>query len=320
MAHQLTIRESGMAEIAYVGATPWHGLGQQLKEDASIEEWRVAAGLDWDIIRAPVQFMNGQMHKWPANEVLYRSDTNEPLSIVSNRYHIVQPAQVLEFFRNLVDESGFKIDTAGSLHGGKKIWTLARTGFEQEIVDGDPVKMYLLLVTSCDRGLSTKSYFTSIRTVCQNTLQLGSVNGNFANLVEVRHSTKFCAETVQENLGLNAKAVFDEFLGKMRGFASKSLSDAQAAAIIEAVFDKQGAKGAIREKKAFKTVMQLFNGTGKGSRIDGVAGTAWGLVNAVTEFADFHARATTQDNRLASAWLGAGATLKENTVSILETV
>ncbi|WP_410175380.1 DUF932 domain-containing protein, partial [Plesiomonas shigelloides] len=38
--------------------------------------------------------------------------------------------------------------------------------------------------------------------------------------------------------------------------------------------------------------------------------TAWGLVNAVTEFVDHHRRARSQDNRLDSAWFGLGAQMK----------
>ncbi|WP_410175379.1 DUF932 domain-containing protein, partial [Plesiomonas shigelloides] len=38
--------------------------------------------------------------------------------------------------------------------------------------------------------------------------------------------------------------------------------------------------------------------------------TAWGLVNAVTEFVDHHRRARNQDNRLDSAWFGLGAQMK----------
>jgi phage/plasmid-like protein (TIGR03299 family) len=265
-------------------------------------------------MRTPVKFMNGSLHDWSAREVLYRSDTNAPLSIVSNDYHVVQPAAVLEFFRDLVARHGFAIETAGTMQGGKRIWALARTGFDAEVVANDPVRMYLLIVTSCDRGLSTKTYFTSVRVVCRNTLQLSTHADKQANLVMVRHNTAFRPESVHASLGLNAEEVFSEFMSKMQRMANTSVSAAQAAEIVEAIFAQHGVKGPIREKRGFRSVMQLFNGAGKGSRIDGVAGTGWGLVNAVTEYTDFHIRATSQDNRLQSAWLGNGAILKQAAV------
>ncbi|MCU6502032.1 DUF932 domain-containing protein, partial [Rugamonas sp. A1-17] len=144
MAHEVTIRQTGLAEMAYVGQTPWHGLGQILTPGTSIEDWQIAAGLDWTIEHSVVQYMNGSLHNFTGNNVLYRSDTNAPLSIVSDRYHIVQPKQILEFFRELVSEHGFSIETAGTLRGGKRIWALARTNFDDEVVQDDLVKTYLL--------------------------------------------------------------------------------------------------------------------------------------------------------------------------------
>ena len=39
--------------------------------------------------------------------------------------------------------------------------------------------------------------------------------------------------------------------------------------------------------------------------------TAWGLLNAVTEFVDHEKRARSTDHRLDSAWFGQGAVLKQ---------
>jgi len=306
--------------MAYVGMTPWHGLGQQLSEDASIDEWCVAAGLDWTINRSAVQYDCGELKQWKEQHVLYRSDTRAPLSIVSSNYHIVQPRQVVEFFSDLVAEHGFKIETAGTLQGGRKIWALARTGFDAEVVANDPVRSYLLIVTSCDKGLATKSYFTSVRVVCRNTLQMSHAAGMASNVVSVRHNTEFCARSVHADLGLNAQQVFGEFMTKMRAFADTSVSGRMVEEIVEQIFADKGVKAPVRESRGFKTVMRLFNGVGKGSRLDGVAGTAWGVVNAFTEYADFHVRAANQDNRLTSAWLGAGANLKQAAVTLLATI
>ena len=50
--------------------------------------------------------------------VLYRSDTHAPLSVVSQRYQEVQPKEILEFYRDLTEQSGFELETAGVLKGG----------------------------------------------------------------------------------------------------------------------------------------------------------------------------------------------------------
>ena len=84
--------------MAYAGVTPWHGLGNQLTQKQPIEVWQREAGMDWAIQESPVHFKAelaghlGSIHSFPEQKVLYRSDTKAPLSVVSQRYHTVQPA------------------------------------------------------------------------------------------------------------------------------------------------------------------------------------------------------------------------------------
>src|SRR5690606_14223219 len=84
-------------QMAYVGQTPWHGLGNQLSANQPIEVWQQQAGMDWDIKEAPVQFTDvvddtqSRLITFPQSKVLYRSDTYAPLSVVSQRYQAVQP-------------------------------------------------------------------------------------------------------------------------------------------------------------------------------------------------------------------------------------
>ena len=68
-------------QMAYIGDTPWHGLGSQLSPKQPLEVWRREAGMDWDIIESPVYFKSnmtghlGSIHTFPERKVLYRSDT-----------------------------------------------------------------------------------------------------------------------------------------------------------------------------------------------------------------------------------------------------
>ena len=46
-------------------------------------------------------------------------------AVVSQRYQVVQPREILEFYRDLTEMSGFELETAGVLKGGRKFWALA---------------------------------------------------------------------------------------------------------------------------------------------------------------------------------------------------
>ncbi|PZN70613.1 MAG: hypothetical protein DM484_28130, partial [Candidatus Methylumidiphilus alinenensis] len=127
MSHNLD-ESTGKPAIAYVGDVPWHGLGQELKKDASIEDWIKEAQLDWQILRESVRYRFGdKILTMPDRHVLLRSDNGNPLSIVSDDYKIVQPKDVVEFYRDLVKDSDFTLETAGALDEGRKVWALARS-------------------------------------------------------------------------------------------------------------------------------------------------------------------------------------------------
>ena len=112
------------------------------------------------------------------------------------RYQVVQPKAVLEFYRDLTEISGFELETAGVLKEGKKFWALAKTGKEAALKGNDLVKGYLLLATSCDGTLATTATPTTIRVVCNNTLTI-ALNGA-TSAIKVPHSTSFDAQAGQE--------------------------------------------------------------------------------------------------------------------------
>ena len=73
----------------------------------------------------------------------------------------------------------------------------------------------------------------------------------------------------------------------------------------------------VRESAGFTKIMSLFNGGAMGSEFDGVRNTAYGLLNAVTEYADHHVRARSDQNRFVSSQWGAGADLKQKAFDLL---
>jgi phage/plasmid-like protein (TIGR03299 family) len=303
--------------MAYARDTPWHGLGNHLTPNQPVETWVKEAGMDWSIGESEVLYnvTAEGMHLRPYSDakVLYRSDTLNPLSVVSKRYQTVQPYEVLHFYKDLVSAGGFELETAGVLKGGKKLWALARTGQHALVKGSDNVKAYLLLATSCDGTLATTAQFTSVRVVCNNTLQMATADCTGA--VKVPHSTKFDPKAVQESLGIGLSA-WDKFMGNIRQLANRTVSALEATQYFSDVLDEQVLDlGGAPTSKAMQQVTHLYSGTGIGSLMPSARGTAWGLVNSVTEYVDRHRRARSPDFRLDSAWFGQGAQIKQQALN-----
>jgi phage/plasmid-like protein (TIGR03299 family) len=90
---------------------------------------------------------------------------------------VVQPREVLEFYRDLTEVAGYELETAGVLKAGRKFWALARTGKSAALKGNDVVNGYLLLATSCDGTLATVAMPTTVRVVCNNTLTIALRDG-----------------------------------------------------------------------------------------------------------------------------------------------
>lgn len=309
MVAAVSVRKNGFAEMAFVGALPWHGLGQELAAGADLETWKQAAGMDWLIKRSRVRF--GESEIFDQHHVLFRSDTKAPLSIVSPKYKIVQPGEVLEFFRDLTDANGYTLNTAGTLFDGKRFWALASIGEEACVVGEDKIGGYLLLSSSCDGTLATTAKFTTVRVVCNNTLGM-ALSTKSRNEVTVRHTSRFDAESAKQQLGL-ARDNFGEFLMASRQLAAKRVNNTMAELFVSQLLteDTKTVVGKdVAKSKQFMKIMDLFKGSAMGGTLAGVDGSAWGMVNAVTEFVDHHARAASDAHRLTSAWFGRGDDLK----------
>ncbi|KWZ44589.1 hypothetical protein WS72_18160 [Burkholderia savannae] len=310
-----------VSNMAFVGDTPWHGLGNQLSPNQPIEVWARQAGMDWTIESADVRFVAdtisgsashlGSIHAFPEQRVLYRSDTKAPLSVVSSRYQVVQPREILEFYRDLTEVGGFELETAGVLKDGKKLWALARTGQSVSLKGKDTVNGYLLLATACDGTLATTAQFTSVRVVCNNTLQIAL--GDSAAAVKVPHRSQFDAQAVKRQLGI-AISSWDGFMVRMKALADRKMNDTAALAFFRRVLTHPASSGMpmpATNDSAIRAVQALYAGRGMGSDLTSARGSLWGALNAITEFIDHYRRARSDDNRRDAAWFGAGAGIKQ---------
>ena len=225
------------------------------------------------------------------------------------------------------------------LKGGRKFWALARTGQSAALKSKDVSNGYILLATACDGTLATTAQFTSIRVVCNNTLAIALRGQNSsAGVVKVPHSTKFDAEKIKQQLGISVR-VWDEHMYEMKQLSQRKVTQQEAAAYFDAVFNNTNLSIAEQDDsiirfyrnvampkqipsskadnktepngRAMSKVMTMFNGHGRGAELASAKDTAYGLLCSITEFVDHERRAISTDHRMDSAWFGAGASLKQ---------
>lgn len=309
--------------MAYVGDTPWHGLGEKVEEGISLDEFRASAGLDWTVSKRPVWYPDtsglGTNRVFKDRFVLTRDSDDRAYTVVSGRYNPVQPKEIFDFFHSLIDKQGFKMHTAGSLAEGKKIWCLAETDGTHFVNGVDQVDGYLLLCTSYDLSMATMAQFTSVRVVCNNTLQQSLERGG-GGRVTIPHFCKFDEQELKVQLGLGAEqwAIFTRNLDVL---AKRELSEVEVREVLRHAFGIPEGLAEVEcpSHESWKHVLKVqdmfTNNTFKGAEL--ANGTAWGLLNCVTEYVDWEKRARNQSNRLNSAWFGEGAAIKERAMHSL---
>lgn len=310
MSHNLTIREDGQAEYAYAGETPWHKLGTAVAGAMTAEEAIRAANLTWTVSKRQLMTLDGV--DCPDFFATVRDDNNLPLGMVGNAYTPLQNHVAFAAFDGAVGDIGGKYVSCGSIDNGKRIFLLAEVKKELIIRSVDPLKMFLLLTHSHDGTAAIRFMRTAVRVVCQNTLNqaLGaSQEGLYA-----RH-TKGAGERI-----VNAGGLVGVFSKSMQTFAE------QAEALASVVVNVQQVEKFIREvfevpenaedtssqkQEAINTVLGKFE-NGELNRLPGIAGTAWALLNATTEFADHMAPSVTdtEERRFKSAMFGTSNDLK----------
>lgn len=179
----------------------WHGLGTIVEQAPTPREALGIAGLDWEVEQWALSATDGTNRvAVPSHVANIRKDTGRQLGIVGANWTPFQNSELADFCESLADFGDVKIETAGSIRGGEKVWFLLKG--EQFAVRGtgdqDTIFPYILVSNGFDGGTSLRCTPTTVRVVCSNTLHLviprqesgtGSVPGQTAAYI-CRHTAK----------------------------------------------------------------------------------------------------------------------------------
>ena len=282
MAHEVE-------SLFYAGEMPWHGLGVAVSEAPTSADAIRLAGLDWDVVQAPVAVGGNDVPGYAAN---VRSTDGKVLGITSDKYEIVQNRTAFAFTDAIVDGVNSKYETAISLKEGRLVTLLAKLGGRKIL--GDEVVQYLCFALGHDGKTPIRVFDTSTRVVCANTYQLALRNAKrvwtFEHASGVNNRLKETQITLQ-----NAKAYMDGLEARAAELYAQKVSRDQLSEILTQVFgnekDEELKDFPIRIKRIVMLKDRLVEVYDKKDDLQNFRGTAWGVYNAFADLAA-HARPT----------------------------
>lgn len=302
MAHEIDM-SNGRANAAFAKTGAWHGLGKVLPGYMTGNEILTEAGLDWRVDLVPTLYTkaDGSLSAIKDRKTVVRDDTQEALGIVGSQF---VPLQNKEFasWMDGITANGAKFESAGSLFGGKRIWALANVAASFEVLPGDWVNTYILLSNSHDGSLKFRFLPTSVRVVCNNTFTAASsAEGGFS----IRHDSSMTRKLEEAQRLL---AVANDWAGRQQTESKallKGMGPREFAEFMEGFLRKipEGAPRGTMQKGILKSMESPEN------NLPGMAGTAWQVYNAVSEWID-HSGRMSPENKLVNVTMGYGARLK----------
>lgn len=338
---------NGVASMAYVGATPWHGCGKNVTDTDAMynsEAFMKAANLDWEAEKRQlfretkvitkdgfgVDTVTSKHVPAEAWEVVRSTDGKVLADSVGARYTVLQNKEAFGWFQPWLDAKEAALHTGGALFEGSRIWALAKLNRDpMEIAAGDIVEKYVLLSHSHDGSLAVRVGFTPIRVVCWNTLSMAH-SSDASKLIRLKHSKKVHTNLANLRDVMNlVNSEFEATAEQYRLLQRKSINQADLRKYIKKVFEIDAPDNVIwdvternkemkelvseRQKNIMDEVIKLCE-TGKGNALPSVRGTYWSAYNGVTEYLSY-VNGRNEDNRLNSLWFGQNSAMNKTALA-----
>jgi phage/plasmid-like protein (TIGR03299 family) len=309
---------------AYIGReAAWHKLGQVTGHYMTWAEILANGGLDFQVFKSQLHDGLGRAvdawgtFRWNTSDKA-RGDKAAAtfLGVVGEDYEVIPHSQGFEMIDKLVASTdGAHYETAGALGLGGVVWGLADLGLSVT-VGPDKQQGYLLFATGHDGSMAHQYRTCLTRVVCQNTLSVAM--GEKAKAVfRVRHTKNAASRLADAHEALGAMQVdLKTVEDKLTFLSTRKVRRDDFKTIMERLFplkeDTEGykAESSTRRDNILGEILSLYESNDRNTFPE-FKGTAYNLLNAVTEYTD-HLRSSRGNGagRAESALFGSGDLLK----------
>lgn len=298
MAHEIDTT-TGKAGFVSVQQPAWHGLGKVFDREITTEEALKEACLNFEVVKYP------NAHRLPNGNTIISEDSfftyrDDTLAVLGDKFgkHYVpfQNSETFGIVNDILSIGSARIETAGSIFGGKKVFVCLKLDDKIKVAGTDIVDQYLLIANAHDGSMAIKAFQTNVMVACNNTLT-AALNGA-KDQISIRHTQSSKAKfeqalkvmgILQENKELNTNA-YEEM-------AKHNIRKKAALDYFGNIFFDQEEIKELRQGKKLDDVVSTrkknilgevidyaYNGVGQYEDLDSSNLNMWYAYNAVTGF------------------------------------
>lgn len=253
----------------------WEFVGKNVKSCGTVEEVIKTSGLDYEVEKQPI-FLDGGF-QIPNKVATVKKETGEYIGVVSPSYTIYQNKDALSFVDNIPNLEFVK---AGETKGGM-VYIIGK--LPSTTVLNDEFTPFVIFQTSHNGMYNLRMTICPLRIVCQN--QFAWSFKQMSNTISIRHSSQIESRVRQAQILMNDTAQYMHgFTNTAEELALLKLGSADTIyKIIDAFFDStkeitERQRKAIEDKKS--AIIRCYGADDNAN----FRGTAWGAVNAFTDF------------------------------------
>lgn len=252
----------------------WVRVGTDVSQETTVDAILKKAGLDYTVIKEPVYLHDGILV--PSRIATLKEETREPIGLVSPRYEIYQNADAFKF---LEDIPNIEFVRAGETYNGM-VYIIGK--LPSLTVLDDIFTPYVIFQTSHNGWFSLRATICPLRIVCQN--QFAMSFKNMQNTISIHHSRQLEGRVVEAQQLLKDTAIYMQgFTNTAEELALLKITDTDRNKICDAFFDSAKAI-TDRQKEALDEKKTRLNLCYQDDDNSNFRGTAWGLVNAFTDY------------------------------------
>lgn len=280
-------------------------VGKDVSECTSIEEALVKWGLDWEVELRPMFFesklQEGELLAAGTTRAIVRTDTETMLGRVGGDYHPMSNVPALKHVDHLIASGQATLDAIFSVQGGRRVGASLKLNEKIFIANDDPMDLYITVTTAHDGGHSTTTDVTPIRLWCTN--QLAISHRTAKRSWPVRHLSSMPEQLKETEEELKRVLKYAEWLKETGDkLAEKEISRDQLVRILQRTVKFVASE---RARDAFVTDV---TGLIDHSPLIGheYRHSAWGALNAVTEWIDHRRNYRNDESRFLTITHGFG--------------